>query len=34
LFVFRIIGVLGAIKGQEKRIPIFGDQFQEWFKNI
>jgi len=34
LFVFRIIGVLGAIKGQEKRIPFFGDQFQEWFKNI
>ena len=34
LFVFRIIGLIGAIKGEEKRIPFLGDQFQEWFKNI
>ena len=34
LFIFRIIGLTGAIKGEEKRIPFLGDQFQEWFKNI
>lgn len=31
---FSVIGIIGAVQGQEKRIPFFGDQFQEWFKNI
>ncbi|WP_369047511.1 DUF4870 domain-containing protein [Tenacibaculum sp. UWU-22] len=34
LVILWIIGFMGAIKGEEKKIPIFGDQFQEWFKNI
>jgi uncharacterized membrane protein len=34
LFIFRIIGLIGAIRGEEKKIPFLGDQFQEWFKNI
>ncbi len=34
LFVLWIFGIAGAIQGQEKRIPLLGDQFQEWFKNI
>ncbi|MBE7660936.1 DUF4870 domain-containing protein [Tenacibaculum finnmarkense] len=34
LFVFWIIGLIGALKGEEKKIPLLGDQFQEWFKNI
>lgn len=34
LFILWIIGLIGAINGEEKRIPIFGDVFQEWFKNI
>lgn len=34
LFIFRIIGLVGAIRGEEKKIPFLGDQFQEWFKNI
>lgn len=29
-----IIGIVGAIQEEEKRIPFLGDQFQEWFKNI
>ena len=34
VFVLWIFGLLGAIQGEEKRIPLFGDQFQEWFRNI
>ncbi|MDP3313543.1 DUF4870 domain-containing protein [Lutibacter sp.] len=34
LFVFWMIGFMGAIKGEEKKIPYFADIFQEWFKSI
>ena len=34
LFVLWIIGIIGAVKGEEKSVPVVGDQFQEWFKNI
>lgn len=34
LFVLWIIGFMGAIKGEEKKIPLFGDLFQDWFKGI
>jgi len=34
LFVLWIIAFIGAIQGQEKKIPLLGDQFQEWFKNF
>ncbi|MBK5208490.1 MAG: hypothetical protein JJE44_03165 [Flavobacteriaceae bacterium] len=34
LFVLWIIGFIGVIQGQEKKIPIFGDLFQDWFKGI
>ena len=34
LFVLWIIGFIGAVKGEEKSVPVVGDQFQEWFKNI
>ncbi len=34
LFVLWVIGLMGAIQGEEKRIPLLGDQFQEWFKGI
>ena len=33
-FVLVIMGLIGAIQGEEKRIPYLGNQFQEWFKNI
>ena len=34
VLVLFVIGLIGAIQGEEKRIPLLGDQFQEWFKNI
>ncbi|WP_028888846.1 DUF4870 domain-containing protein [Tenacibaculum ovolyticum] len=34
LFVLWIIGFMGVLKGEEKKVPLLGDQFQEWFKNI
>jgi len=34
LFVFWIIGFIGAVQGQEKKIPLLGDMFQDWFKGI
>jgi uncharacterized membrane protein len=34
LLVLWIIGFMGVIKGEEKKVPLLGDQFQEWFKNI
>ena len=32
--VLWVIGFIGAIQGEEKKVPLFGDQFQEWFKSI
>ena len=29
-----VIGIVGAIQEEEKKIPFLGDQFQDWFKNI
>lgn len=34
LFVLWIISLMGAIKGEEKLVPVVGEQFQDWFKNI
>lgn len=34
LFVLWIIGFVGAIQGEEKRVPLVGDLFQDWFRNI
>ncbi len=34
VLAFLIIGIVGAIQEEEKKIPFLGDQFQEWFKNI
>ncbi len=34
LFVLWIIGFIGAIQGEEKKIPLVGDLFQDWFKGI
>ncbi len=33
LLLLWIIGFLGAIKGEYKKVPILGDAFQQWFKN-
>ena len=34
LAVLWILGLLGAIQGEKKPIPVFGTQFQDWFKGI
>ncbi|MFK5957754.1 MAG: hypothetical protein QM495_02675 [Lutibacter sp.] len=34
LFVLWIIGLIGATQGEEKKVPLVGDLFQEWFRNI
>ena len=32
--VLWVIGFIGAVQGQEKKVPLLGDQFQEWFKRV
>ncbi|WP_299627225.1 hypothetical protein [uncultured Tenacibaculum sp.] len=32
--VLWFIGLMGAINGDEKKSPIVGDLFQDWFKSI
>ena len=34
LLVLWIIGLVGAIQGEQKKIPLFADIFQDWFKSI
>lgn len=34
IIVLWFIGFVGAIQGNEKKIPLIGDQFQNWFKGI
>jgi hypothetical protein len=34
VLILWIIGLIGAIKGEEKPVPLLGEQFQEWFRNI
>lgn len=33
-FIFWILGLIGAAQGEEKKIPLLGDLFQDWFKGI
>ena len=28
------LGILGALNGEKKPVPVLGDQFQQWFKGI
>ncbi len=34
LFVLWIIGLISAVQGETKKIPVLGDYFQDWFKGI
>lgn len=34
LFIFWVIGLIGAINGKEKEVPFIGNMFQDWFKGI
>jgi uncharacterized membrane protein len=32
--VLWVIGFIGVLQGQEKKVPLLGDMFQDWFKGI
>ena len=34
LLILWVLGIFSAIQGEEKTVPLLGDQFQEWFKGI
>ena len=34
IVVLWVLGFIGAIQGEKKKVPVLGDQFQEWFKGI
>ncbi|KAA3620735.1 MAG: hypothetical protein DWP94_11855 [Flavobacterium sp.] len=34
ILVFWILGILSAIQGEKKPVPLLGEQFQQWFKGI
>lgn len=34
VIILWVFGLVGAIQGEERRVPFLGDQFQEWFRNI
>ena len=34
VLVLWIMGLLGAINGEEKKVPYLGDKAQEWFKGL
>lgn len=33
-FILWVIGIIGAVKGEKKAVPVLGDKFQEWFKGV
>lgn len=33
-FVLWIIAFIGVVQGQEKKVPLLGDMFQNWFKSV
>lgn len=34
IFLLWVVGLVYAFQGKEKTIPVVGDYFQQWFKNI
>lgn len=34
VFVMWILGIISAVQGEEKPIPIIGEYFQDWFKSL
>jgi hypothetical protein len=34
VLVLFILGIIGALQEQQKLVPLLGEKFQEWFKNI
>ena len=34
LFILWLLGLISAVQGEEKPVPLLGEYYQEWFKNI
>ncbi|WP_435579255.1 DUF4870 domain-containing protein [Gilvibacter sp.] len=34
LLVFWVLGLVSAVQGEEKPVPIIGPMFQDWFKGV
>jgi len=34
LFIFWVMGIVGALNGEEKPVPLVGNLFQQWFAFI
>lgn len=34
ILVFWLLGLISAVQGEMKPVPVLGEQFQEWFKAI
>lgn len=34
VLVLWVLGILSAVQGEMKPVPVVGDKFQEWFKGI
>ncbi len=34
IFIFAIIGIMNAVNGKEKPLPILGEKYAEWFKGV
>ncbi len=34
LLVLWVIGLISALNGEEKPVPVLGDKYQEWFKGV
>ena len=34
VLILFILGIIGALQEQQKLVPLLGEKFQEWFKNI
>ena len=34
MIVLWIISLIGAIKGEEKEVPVIGEHFQNWFRGV
>jgi len=34
IFIFWLLGFLGALQGEKKPVPLLGEQFQQWFKGL
>jgi len=34
ILVFWVLGIINAVGGHKKPLPLVGEKFQEWFKNV